>query len=70
MFYEARSQFSIAEVNYIFKEIENLDCKISGISLLIVLKKMRDIYAPHLTNIVSNKLTSQQQFLDGLRLVR
>ena len=30
MFYEARSQFSIAEVNYIFKEIENLDCKISG----------------------------------------
>lgn len=31
---------------------------------------MRDIYAPHLTNIVSNELTSQQQFLDGLRLVR
>ena len=29
---------------------------------------MIDIYAPHLTNIRINEFTSQQQFLDDLKL--
>ena len=65
MFYEARSQFSIAEVNYIFKEIENLDCKINGtfrnIPVNCSLKNERYLCTTfNKYSTVSNELTSQQ----------